>query len=84
MRDYKKQMKNIKNKHSIRCIEATSYRKVIGKIIKLAENELKDLYPDLSRTERICIAQKEPLLSACKELREPTKKEIEQVKYNGR
>ncbi len=72
-----------RNKRSVACSEATSYRKVIGRIIDLAEGKLKEMYPNLTRTERICLAQEEPLFKACKELREPTEKELNEVKPNS-
>lgn len=59
--------------------EGTGYRKVIGYIIRLAEGKLKEKYPHLTREERIIMAQEEPLFTACKQLREPTEKELAKI-----
>lgn len=63
------------HKLSEACKRGTAYRKVIGRIINFAEKELKQLYPELSREERIIKAHEEPFFTASKELRDLTEKE---------
>jgi len=72
-------MVNFRNKRSVACSEATGYRSVIGRLIKFAENELKELYPNLSRKDRIIKAHDEPFWIASKEIRDLTNKERKQV-----
>lgn len=67
---------------SRRCKEKTGYRKVIGRIIDFAENEIMELYPDLDREERIKKAHDDPFFTAAKELRGLTFEEKD-VLYNG-
>lgn len=49
--------------------KATGYRTVVRLITEFADNEILHLHPDLSRQERIIMAQTEPYWSASKELR---------------
>lgn len=56
--------------------EGTSYRIVLGNIVKMAEGFLNKLHPELSREQRICLAQQEPYFTACKEDRKLNDKEL--------
>jgi len=58
---------------------ATSYRTVIGNIIKFANNEIKKLSPEKSYEERIIKAQEEPFWTAAKQDRYLNKEELKQV-----
>lgn len=57
------------------CAAGTTYRTVIGNIIRFAENEVKELYPTKSYVDRLKIAQQEPFWTAAKELRSLTYEE---------
>ena len=65
--------------HKSRCREQTSYRSVIKQIISFAENELLKLYPELSREDRLIMAQEDPWWTAAKEVRGLTKNELKTV-----
>ncbi len=61
--------------HALKVKEATGYRKVIGRLVNFAENEIKKMNPKLSYKERILRDHDEPFWSAAKELRDLTREE---------
>lgn len=58
----------------------TSFRKVIGRIVSFANNEIAELYPLLSYVEWLKIAHDEPFFTAAKELRCLTADEKREIK----
>lgn len=68
--------KNMNKVYATKAVkEKTHYRYVIDRIVKFAEKEVKQLYPDLNYKERVAKAHDEPFWTASKELRDLTESE---------